>query len=120
MAAGTPTKTSSASPLTQWVGEGVLAGKECRVERGDVGGDGDEVVGHVRVEDPAVAVVEFGRLEQCHSDSAAAFLRRVPVSAANLDQLKSGLGFCSRNWDYIARCSFSRSVTYLTAADLGS
>ena len=74
IAAGTPTITNSPSPLTP-IGSAMLssAGKNVGPV-GDVGVDRDQVIGHVRVDDSAVAVVEFGPFQQGHpnaSDHAA-------------------------------------------------
>ena len=71
MAGATPTMDDLAEALdAERVGFVVLAVEVDRLEVGDVGVDGDEVVGEVGVDDPAVAVVGDRVLQQGRADAA--------------------------------------------------
>jgi hypothetical protein len=71
IAAGTPTMTTSARPLTP-SGSAIVssAGRNVASRAANVGVDGHEVIGHVGVDDAAVSMVEVGAFQQCHPDAA--------------------------------------------------
>ncbi len=70
---------------TKRIGDRVLAGEECGVERRDIGVDGDEIVGEVRVDDAPVPMVEMSSFQQRHTDSAHHAAERLAMCQLGVD-----------------------------------